>query len=96
MMTTRESASSLAGSRGPSVPHRSRPVTRRSRSSAEASLASAWKVGLLDKIVLHSRRSSSAPVFGSFGDEGAEQVELERVSFGVADRLTDLRFRVQS
>jgi hypothetical protein len=64
--------------------------------SAEASLASAWKVGLLDKIVLHSRRSSSAPVFGSFGDEGAEQVELERVSFGVADRLTDLRFRVQS
>jgi RibD C-terminal domain len=52
--------------------------------------------GLLDEIVLHI-----APVLlGSgvrlFGDEGAEQVELERVSVGGADQLTDLRFRVRS
>jgi dihydrofolate reductase len=51
--------------------------------------------GLLDEIVLHL-----APVLlGSgvrlFGDEGAEQVELERVSVGEADQLTDLRFRVR-
>jgi dihydrofolate reductase len=51
--------------------------------------------GLLDEIVLHV-----APVLlGSgvrlFGDEGAEQVELERVSVGEADQLTDLRFRVR-
>jgi dihydrofolate reductase len=51
--------------------------------------------GLLDEIVLHV-----APVLlGSgvrlFGDEGAEQVELKRVSVGEADQLTDLRFRVR-
>jgi dihydrofolate reductase len=51
--------------------------------------------GLLDEIVLHI-----APVLlGSgvrlFGDEGAEQVELERVSVGEADQLTDLHFRVR-
>jgi dihydrofolate reductase len=53
------------------------------------------EAGLLDVIVLHV-----APVLlGSgvrlFGDEGAEQVELERVSVGEADQLTDLRFRVR-
>jgi dihydrofolate reductase len=52
--------------------------------------------GLLDEIVLHI-----APVLlGSgvrlFGDEGAERVELERVSVGEADQLTDLGFRVRS
>jgi dihydrofolate reductase len=51
--------------------------------------------GLLDEIVLHV-----APVLlGSgvrlFGDEGADQVELERVCVGEADQLTDLRFRVR-
>jgi dihydrofolate reductase len=51
--------------------------------------------GLLDEIVLHV-----APVLlGSgvrlFGNEGAEQIELERVSVGEADQLTDLRFRVR-
>jgi dihydrofolate reductase len=52
--------------------------------------------GLLDEIVLHV-----APVLlGSgvrlFGDEGGEQVELDRIAVGEADRLTDLRFRVRS
>jgi dihydrofolate reductase len=51
--------------------------------------------GLLHEIVLHI-----APVLlGSgvrlFGDGGAEQVELERVSVGEADQLTDLHFRVR-
>jgi dihydrofolate reductase len=51
--------------------------------------------GLLDEFVLHL-----APVLlGSgvrlFGDEGAEQVELERVSVGEANQLTDLHFRVR-
>jgi dihydrofolate reductase len=51
--------------------------------------------GLLDEVVLHL-----APVLlGSgvrlFSDEGAEQIELERVSVGEADQLTDLRFRVR-
>jgi dihydrofolate reductase len=51
--------------------------------------------GLLDELVLHL-----APVLlGSgvrlFSDEGAEQIELERVSVGEADQLTDLRFRVR-
>ena len=51
--------------------------------------------GLLDEIVLHL-----APVLlGSgvrvFGDGGAEQVELEQVSVGEADQLTDLHFRVR-
>jgi dihydrofolate reductase len=53
------------------------------------------EAGLLDEIVLHI-----APVLlGSgvrlFGDAGADQVELERVSVGEADQLTDLRFRVR-
>jgi dihydrofolate reductase len=51
--------------------------------------------GLLDELVLHV-----APVLlGSgvrlFGDQAAEQVELERVSVGEADQLTDLRFRIR-
>jgi dihydrofolate reductase len=51
--------------------------------------------GLLDELVLHL-----APVLlGSgvrlFSDDGAEQIELERVSVGEADQFTDLRFRVR-
>ena len=51
--------------------------------------------GLLDEIVLHV-----APVLlGSgvrlFDGEVAEQVELERISVGEADQLTDLSFRVR-
>jgi dihydrofolate reductase len=51
--------------------------------------------GVLDEIVLHV-----APVLlGSgvrlFGDEGAGQAELARVSVGEADQLTDLHFRIR-
>jgi dihydrofolate reductase len=51
--------------------------------------------GLLDEVVLHL-----APVLlGSgvrlFGARGGGQIELERVSVGEADRLTDLRFRIR-
>jgi dihydrofolate reductase len=51
--------------------------------------------GLLDEIVLHV-----APVLlGSgvrlFGESEAERIDLERVSVGEADQLTDLRFRIR-
>ena len=50
--------------------------------------------GLLDEIVLHV-----APVLLGGGvrllrDEGSRPIELERISVGEAEQLTDLRFRV--
>ena len=50
------------------------------------------RAGLLDELVLHL-----APVLLGSGVRmftDGERVELERVSVGEAERLTDLRFRV--
>src|ERR1700742_2983545 len=58
-----------------------------------ASLTQQWlRAGLLDELVLHL-----APVLLGSGVRmftDGERVELERVSVGEAERLTDLRFRV--
>ncbi len=51
------------------------------------------KAGLLDEIVLHLAPVLLGGGVRLFGDE-SERVELERVSVGEAERLTDLRFRV--
>ncbi len=49
---------------------------------------------LLDEIVLHVAPVLLGAGVRLFGDGSDEHVELERVSVGTADRLTDLRFRV--
>jgi dihydrofolate reductase len=51
----------------------------------------AW---LLDEIVLHVAPVLLGAGVRLFGDGSDGHVELERVSVGTADRLTDLRFRV--
>jgi len=50
---------------------------------------------LLDEIVLHIAPILLGSGVRLFGDERAEQVDLERVTVGEADQLTDLRFRVR-
>jgi dihydrofolate reductase len=51
--------------------------------------------GLLDEIVLHVAPVLLGDGVRLLGDPGAGQIELERVSLGEADQLTDLRFRVR-
>jgi dihydrofolate reductase len=50
------------------------------------------QAGLLDEIVLHIVPVLLGDGVRLFGD--GDSVELERISLGEADRLTDLRFRV--
>jgi dihydrofolate reductase len=50
--------------------------------------------GLLDEIVLHVAPVLLGDGVRLFGDGSGERVELERVSVGEAERLTDVRFRV--
>jgi dihydrofolate reductase len=52
------------------------------------------QAGLLDEIVLHVAPVLLGGGVRLFGDEGAGQIELERISLGEAEQLTDLRFRV--
>lgn len=52
------------------------------------------KARLLDEIVLHVAPVLLGGGVRLFDDQGDERVELERVAVGVADALTDLRFRV--
>jgi riboflavin biosynthesis pyrimidine reductase len=59
-----------------------------------ASAGSAFQAGLLDEIVLHVAPVLLGGGVRLFGDEGAGQTELERISLGEAEQLTDLRFRV--
>jgi riboflavin biosynthesis pyrimidine reductase len=49
---------------------------------------------VLDEIVLHVAPVLLGGGVRLFGGEGAGRIELERTSLGVADQLTDLRFRV--
>ena len=50
--------------------------------------------GLLDEIVLHVAPVLLGGGVRLFGDEGSGRIELERISVGEAEQLTDLRFRV--
>jgi len=52
------------------------------------------QAGLLDEIVLHVAPVLLGGGIRLFGDERAGQIELERISLGEAEQLTDLRFRV--
>jgi dihydrofolate reductase len=52
------------------------------------------QAGLLDEIVLHVAPVLLGGGVRLFGDDGTGQIELERVSLGEAEQLTDLRFRV--
>jgi dihydrofolate reductase len=52
------------------------------------------RAGVLDEIVLHVAPVLLGVGVRLFGGEGAGRIELERTSLGVADQLTDLRFRV--
>jgi dihydrofolate reductase len=52
------------------------------------------RAGLLDEIVLHVAPVLLGGGVRLFGGEGGERTELERISVGEAERLTDLRFRV--
>ena len=49
---------------------------------------------LLDEIVLHVAPVLLGGGVRLFGDGNDERVELERVSVGAAEGLTDVRFRV--
>jgi dihydrofolate reductase len=53
------------------------------------------QAGLLDEIVLHVVPILLGSGVRLLGDGGRGQIELERVSVGEADQLTDLRFRVR-
>jgi dihydrofolate reductase len=50
--------------------------------------------GLLDEIVLHVAPVLLGGGVRLFGGERGGRIELERISVGEAERLTDLRFRV--
>lgn len=50
--------------------------------------------GLLDEIVLHVAPVLLGGGVRLFGDRSEERVELERMSVGAAEGLTDLRYRV--
>jgi dihydrofolate reductase len=52
------------------------------------------RAGLLDEIVLHVAPVLLGGGVRLFGDEGSGRIELERISVGEAEQLTDLRFRV--
>jgi dihydrofolate reductase len=50
--------------------------------------------GLLDEIVLHVVPVLLGTGVRLFGDRGDSRIELERISVGEAERLTDLHYRV--
>ena len=52
------------------------------------------RAGLLDEIVLHVAPVLLGDGVRLLGGEAAERIELERISVGEAEQLTDLRFRV--
>jgi dihydrofolate reductase len=52
------------------------------------------QAGLLDEIVLHVAPVLLGGGVRLFGSEGAGRIEVERLSLGEAEQLTDLRFRV--
>ena len=52
------------------------------------------QAGLLDEIVLHVAPVLLGGGIRLFGDEGSGRIELERMSVGEAEQLTDLQFRV--
>jgi dihydrofolate reductase len=52
------------------------------------------RAGLLDEIVIHLAPVLLGDGVRLFGGEGDGRIELDRVSVGEAERLTDLRFRV--
>jgi len=52
------------------------------------------RAGLLDEIVIHLAPVLLGDGVRLFGGEGDRRIELDRVSVGEAERLTDLRFRV--
>ena len=52
------------------------------------------QAGLLDEIVLHVAPVLQGGGVRLFGDQRDRRIELERVSLGEAEKLTDLRFRV--
>jgi hypothetical protein len=52
------------------------------------------QAGLLDEIVIHLAPVLLGGGIRLYGSDGDQRIELERVSLGEADQLTDLRFRV--
>jgi dihydrofolate reductase len=52
------------------------------------------QAGLLDEIVIHLAPVLLGDGIRLFGGEGDRRVNLERISLGEADQLTDLRLRV--
>ena len=50
--------------------------------------------GLLDEIVIHLAPVLLGGGVRLYGGEGDQPIELERISLGQAEQLTDLRFRV--
>jgi dihydrofolate reductase len=52
------------------------------------------QAGLLDEIVIHLAPVLLGGGVRLYGGDGDRQIELERISLGEAEQLTDLRFRV--
>jgi dihydrofolate reductase len=52
------------------------------------------QAGLLDEIVLHVAPVLLGDGVRLFGGDGAGRIELERISVGSEEQLTDLRFRI--
>jgi dihydrofolate reductase len=52
------------------------------------------QAGLLDEIVIHLAPVLLGGGVRLYGGEGDGQIELERISLGEAEQLTDLRYRV--
>jgi dihydrofolate reductase len=52
------------------------------------------QAGLLDEVVLHLAPVLLGGGVRLYGAEGDRRIELERISLGEAEQLTDLRFRV--
>jgi dihydrofolate reductase len=52
------------------------------------------RAGLLDEVVIHLAPVLLGDGIRLFGGEGDRRVDLERISLGEADQLTDLRLRV--